>query len=82
MPSQDKVSVPLSSEMDDRTFIKHFNKRHRETDTPMFRIDMPYHEGMETRLMRRFHIHCHEAERDGGTVNGERPNYDHIHEED
>lgn len=78
----EKVIVPSTHEMNDPTFIKHFNKRHRESDTPFFRIDMPYHAGMECGYMRAFHAHCHEAEANGGTVNDVRPNYDHIHEEE
>jgi hypothetical protein len=77
-----RVIVPLSSDMDDATFMKHWNLRHRAGDVPSMRIDIPYYDGLECGYMRSYHIHCHEIERDGGTVNGHRPEYDHDHQEE
>jgi hypothetical protein len=69
--------------MDDETFLMHWNKRHRKTDST-FVGNLPYspHSTSYTSL-RAFHIHCHYAEQDGGTINTGNgpftPAYDHEH---
>lgn len=74
------AEVPHPDHMDGETFVKHINKRHRKVDLPGFRIDVPYSPLMELDYFRSFHKQCHRAEVYGGTVNGQRPEYDHVHE--
>jgi hypothetical protein len=80
---EDEIAVvPTLDEFDDETFLKHFNARHRRTDTPGFVIDIPYSRGVNFGYFRKYHERCHETEAESGLVNGQRVEYDHVHEED
>lgn len=81
-----RTEVPLSSEMDDETFVNHWNKRHRHIDSTLS-ADLVF-SSLSTSYgsLRAFHIHSHYAEQDGGTIqlNDEEPftpEYDHTHTE-
>lgn len=85
MPSL--VEVPLSSNMDDQTFVAHWNKRHRKTDSTLAGdlVWSPW--STSYGVLRQFHIHCHQAEVDGGTIQLDEsgpftPQYNHKHTED
>lgn len=64
--------IPSIDTMDDELFLKHYNARHRRTDTPGFVIDIPYSVGASYGYFRAFHERRH---------NEEGSDYDHEHEE-
>jgi len=68
--------------MNDEVFIKHYNMRHRRSDTPAFVIDIPYSRMQDYGYFRAFHIRCHQAEVDGDLVNGLPAEYDHLHQDE